>query len=171
MGPVSASVEVDVSRERAFDFVADLANRPAFTEGFISGFHLARLESTGVGAGARFRFHARPQDVWVDTTITEVSAPHRISERGRGGRSNRVACATEWELVEGPGSLTTIRVVYWTESTHPLDRVKETLGRASSSYERGWKASLRRLRDLLESGVETSAVRVAGGNRVPTGIP
>lgn len=171
MGPVSASVEMDVPRERAFDFVADLANRSAFTEGFISGLRLARIESTGVGAGARFRFHARPQDVWVDTTIVALSRPHQISERGRGGRSNRVACATEWEFVEGPGPLTTIRVVYWTEATHPLDRLKERLSGASLSYQRGWRTALRRLRDLLESGTDTTRAQVAGGNRVQTGIP
>jgi hypothetical protein len=168
MGPVSASVQVDVSREWAFDFLADLANRPAFTTGLLSGFHLFRIESTGVGAGARFRFRPRPR-IWADTTIVELMPPHRISERGHGGRSNRIACATEWELIEGPGPLTTIRTVYWTESAHPLDRLKAAFG--GGSYERGWKAALNQLRELLESGAEAPRVGVAGGNRVPTGIP
>ncbi len=169
MGPVSASVQVDASRERVFDFLADLGNRPAFTAGLISDFRLFRIESAGVGAGARFRFHARPR-AWVDTTIVGLSRPHRISERGRGGRSNRVLGATEWELLEGPGPMTTVRVVYWTESSHPADRLKETFA-AGGSYERGWGAALRQLRELLESGADSARVEVAGGNRVATGIP
>jgi hypothetical protein len=151
MGPVNAELAIDVSREDAFDFIGDLSNRPAFTDHFITDFHLLRIESTGVGAGARFRFTAPPQAIWMDTTIIELERPQRISERGRGGRWNRIPSATEWELIAGPGSLTTVRVTYWTEPSHPLDRLKEVLGGASIWYGRDWAAALRRLRDLLES--------------------
>src|SRR6478735_722811 len=171
MGPVSVSTEVDAPRERVFDFVADLANRPSFTDHFISDFHLIRIESAGVGAGARFRIYAPPQAVWMDTSINAVDRPHRLSERGSGGRDNRVPSATEWEILPGPGSLTTVRVAYWTEPTHPVDRAKEVLGGASHWYERDWRAALHRLRDLLESGGPTERAGVAGGNRYLTGIP
>ena len=63
-----------------------------------------------------------PQGVWMDTSITAAERPQRLSERGRGGRDNRIPCATEWEITAGPGSLTTVRVAYWTEPTHPVDR-------------------------------------------------
>jgi hypothetical protein len=172
MGPVSASVDVDAARERAFDLVADLANRPAFTDHFISGFHLSRLASSGVGAGARFRFDVAPHAMWVDTVIERLSRPQRISERGRGGRSNRIPCATEWEFSGGPGALTTIRVVYWTRPAHPLDRAREAIGGAAFWYERNWRTALRRLRDLLEAdAAEVRRVGVAGGNRYATGVP
>ena len=75
MGPVSAEVDLDVPREVAYRFVADLANRPAFTDHFISDLRLSRVESTGVGAGARYRIFAPPQAVWVDTTITALTPP------------------------------------------------------------------------------------------------
>ncbi len=55
MGPVSAEIEIDVPRERVFAAIADLARRPSFTDHFLDGFHLTRIESSGVGAGARFR--------------------------------------------------------------------------------------------------------------------
>ena len=172
MGPVSAELGIDVPRERVFEYVADLANRPAFTGHFISDFRLSRVESTGVGAGARFRFFVPPQAIWMDTVIEALEPPHRISERGRGGRFNRLPSATEWELTEGRGSLTTVRVVYLTEPQHPMDRAKEVLGAASVWYSRDWATALRRLRELLESGAEVGArVAVAGGNRHPTGIP
>jgi hypothetical protein len=162
MGPVSAEQAIDVSREAAFDFVGDLSNRPAFTDHFIRDFHLLRIESTGVGAGARFRFFAPPQAIWMDTTIVELERPQRISERGHGGRWNRIPSATEWELIAGPGPLTTVRVTYWTETSHPLDRAKEVLGGASIWYRRDWATALRRLRDLLESGETPERGRTAG---------
>lgn len=166
MGPVSAELGIDVPREAAFELIGDLANRPAFTDHFIGGFRLLRAESTGIGAGARFRFHAPPQAIWMDTAIVELEPPHRISERGSGGRWNRIRSATEWELLSGPGSLTTVRVTYWTESASRLDRLKEALGGASLWYERDWATALRRLRDLLESDREAPSA-AASGDRAP----
>jgi Polyketide cyclase / dehydrase and lipid transport len=172
MGPISAEAEIDVPRSRAFEFVCDLANRPAFTDHFVSGFHLTRIEPTGVGAGARFRFHAPPRAVWADTTIVEAKAPHRIVEHGHGGRNNRVPSTTLWELTEGYGSLTKVRVSYWTEPGNPLDKAKERLTAAAVWYERDWREAMRRLRDLLESEESPERrVAVAGGNRYATGIP
>src|SRR5262245_7650512 len=115
MGPVSAEVEIDVPRPRVFAAIADLALRPAFTDHFLTGFRLTRIASSGVGAGARFRVSVRPRRVWVDTTVVESDGPFRLVERGLGGRANRIPSTTLWELTEGPGSLTTVRVSYWTE--------------------------------------------------------
>ena len=150
MGPVSAEIEIDVPRRRAFEEIADLALRPSFTDHFLSDFHLTRIESRGAGAGARFRFAVRPRRVWMDTAIAELDQPHRIVEQGRGGRANRIPSTTLWELTEGPGSLTTVRVSYWTEPG-ALDRGLELLSAASIPYARHWRKALRRLRDRLES--------------------
>jgi uncharacterized protein YndB with AHSA1/START domain len=172
MEPVSAEIEIDVPRERVFEFVADLANRPSFTDHFVSGFHLTRIESTGVGAGARFRVEIPLSSCWEDTAIAELEQPHRVVEHGCGGRSNRVRSTTVWELTEGPGSLTRVRVSHWTESSHHLDRVKEALSAASFQQERRWREALRRLRDGLESGAFAGGrVAVGGGNPHTTGVP
>jgi uncharacterized protein YndB with AHSA1/START domain len=172
MGPVSAEVEIDVPRERVFEFVADLANRPSFGGRFISDFRLTRIDSAGVGAGARFRFDVPLCSRWMDTAIAELDEPHRVVERGSGGRGNRVRSTTVWELAEGPGSLTEVRVSFWTESSHPADRLREALSGASFQYERRWREALRRLRDGLESGAFAGGrVAVAGGSRYATGIP
>jgi hypothetical protein len=170
MGPVNAEVAIDVPREVAFDFVADLANRPAFTDHFVSDFHLLRVESSGVGAGARFRFFAPPQAIWMDTTIVELERTQRISERGTGGRWNRIPSATEWELIAGPGPLTTVRVTYWTEPGNSLDRLKEVIGGASIWYGRDWAKALRRLRDLLESKGRDGRPAMAGGSGYSTPV-
>jgi uncharacterized protein YndB with AHSA1/START domain len=172
MGPVSAEIEIDVPRQRAFEAIADLSLRPAFTDHFLTDFHLTRIESTGVGAGARFRIAVRPRRIWMDTTIAESDEPHRLVEHGRGGRVNRIPSTTLWELTEGPGALTKVRVSYWTEPSNPIDRALELLSGASIPYERRWREALRRLREQLESGeLDRRRLALAGGNRHATGIP
>jgi uncharacterized protein YndB with AHSA1/START domain len=172
MGPVSAEIEIDVPRQRIYDVIADLALRPSFTDHFLTDFHLTRIESSGVGAGARFRFAVRPRRVWMDTAIAEADEPHRIVEHGRGGRVNRIPSTTLWELTEGLGSLTKVRVSYWTEPSNPIDRALELLSGASVPYERRWREALRRLREQLESGgLDQHRLALAGGNRHATGIP
>jgi uncharacterized protein YndB with AHSA1/START domain len=172
MGPVSAEIEVDAPRERVFAALADLARRPSFTDHFLTGFHLTRLESTGIGAGARFRLSLPLRSVWMDTTIVELEAPHRLVERGRGGRANRIPVSTIWEVTEGSGSLTRVRVSQWTEPLNPVDRAVELAAANSIWAERGWREALRRLRDLLEDERPAPArLVVAGGNAHATGIP
>jgi uncharacterized protein YndB with AHSA1/START domain len=172
MGPVSAEVEIDVPRQRAFEAIGDLALRPSFTDHFLSDFHLTRIEPSGVGAGARFRVALRPRRVWMDTAIVEIEAPHRIVERGRGGRANRIPSNTVWELLQGSGSMTRVRVSHWTDPSNPLDKALEALTGATILQERAWREALRRLRDQLESDAPSEpGLAVAGGNRHATGVP
>src|SRR5690242_3155923 len=48
MGPISTEIEIDVPREQAFAALADLSQRPSFTDHFLTGFHLLRLDPVGV---------------------------------------------------------------------------------------------------------------------------
>jgi uncharacterized protein YndB with AHSA1/START domain len=172
MGPASAEIDIDVPRQQIFETLLDLARRPFFTDHFISDFHLTRIDAAGLGAGARFRFQSPLRSPWVDTTIVEVEEPHLIVEEGRGGRMNRIPSHTAWELLEGPGPLTRVRVSYWTEPTNPVDRAVERLSGGSIWCERGWREALRRLRDQLECEAPArKRIAVAGGNPHPTGIP
>ena len=171
MGPVSAEIEIDLPRERIFAALADLSRRPSFTDHLLTDFHLTRIESAGVGAGARFRFRHWPRSFWADTTIAELDPPHRIVEHGRGGRANRIPTRTVWGA-GGSGALTRVQVSFWTEPSNPVDRVLEKLSGAAMRQERAWQEALRRLRDQLESDApEQPGLALAGGNAHATGIP
>ncbi len=171
MGPISAEIEVDLPREEVFSLLSDLSARPWFTDHFLSDFHLLRLDPVGIGAGARFRVNAPLRSPWEDTTIVELEKPHKIVERGHGGRANRIPNHTVWELTSGGGSQTRVRFTHWTEPNH-LDRLLESLSWGAFWERRRWQQALRRLRDELEDENRVvERIAVAGGNRYATGIP
>lgn len=171
MGPVSAEIEVDAPREQVYAALMDLAVRLSFTDHFLTDFHLTRIDPVGVGAGARFRVKGPLRKVWMDTTIVAAEEPFQIVEEGEAGRGNRIRNHTVWELKDGPGPLTTVRVSHWTEPA-AVDRALELLSAGSFWLERGWREALRRFRDQLESDQPLAErVAIAGGNRYATGIP
>jgi uncharacterized protein YndB with AHSA1/START domain len=167
MLPLSVTTSIDVPRERVFAFLSELANRPAFTDRFIDGYHLQRIPSSGVGAAARFRVGPATARVWMETVIEELDPPHLIKERGRGGRLDRIPVVTAWELLAGAASTTELTLTFWTEPAHPFDRLRERLG-ARRWYRRHWSRALRRLKQLLEANTPVEPTRIAGEDRVPT---
>ena len=173
MGPVSAEIEIDVPREEAFEAIADLARRPAFTDHFLTGFHLTRIESSGVGAGARFRVGPRRRSVWMDTDDRRARPPPQDRRaRPRRARATGSRRPRSGSCSRGRAALTQVRVSHWTEPANPVDRALEALSGTARWQERRWREALRRLRDLLESGgPPPGRVAVAAGNRHETGIP
>src|ERR1700742_2490732 len=103
MDPVTASITIDRPREQVFDYLADIANHPEFSDHYLKQWRLTRVESYGRGAGARFKIDA-PLDRfgWGDMTFIEVERPHRIVAAGRAGKFNRNKTWTEWRL-QPPG--------------------------------------------------------------------
>jgi hypothetical protein len=165
VGPINARTVVDAPRERVYEFVADLANRPSFLDHMFSEFRLERLDSAGVGAAARFRSRAPLNRIWLETVIEESDAPHVLRERGNGGRQDRIPIRTVWEVLEEAGSLSEVRVSFSTEPSHPLDRLRELIG-AGFWYRRRWARAMRRLRDALEADRPPAPLAAAGGDRV-----
>jgi hypothetical protein len=165
MGPVSADIAIDAPREGIFDVLCDLANRPAFTDHFLRDHRLERFESVGVGASARMRI-VKP-GLWMETVIVEADRPYRIAESGRGGRLDRIPIRTAWEIVEGPGSATSVVTVrFGTEPTNPVDRLRERRF-GERFYRRQWSTALSRLKGIVESGRPADRVVIAGGARMP----
>jgi hypothetical protein len=172
MGPVVAEIEVEATREAAFELITDLGRRPSFTDHFLTGFRLTRLEARGLGAGARFRVKAPLRSPWEDTNLVELSEPNKVVERGSGGRSNRIPTHTVWEIEPSKAQMVVVRVTHWTEPKEPIDKLVEALSFGAHFQRKGWQKAMERLRDVLEAGVPGGErIAVAGGNRYATGIP
>jgi uncharacterized protein YndB with AHSA1/START domain len=150
--PITVSTTIGRPREEVFEYLADVANHPEFTDHFLVDWHLTREDSYGRGAGARFRVKAPLQRFnAADITLTEVDAPYRIVALGRGGKFNRIRTTTTYTLTDGPGATTHVEFETETEPATLTDRLMESLGL------RGWlrrKAgrAMRRLRSILEDG-------------------
>lgn len=165
VGPITASMPIDVPRERAFAFLVDLANRPVFMSRFISDFRLMRIESSGVGAAARFRI--RDRGLWMESEIEEIEPPYRIIERGRGARLGRMPVHTAWEVTEAGIDSCEVKVVHWTEPSKLFDKLAEKAPGMRGYYGRALEGALSQLKVLLEDGSETERAGVAGGDLIP----
>jgi uncharacterized protein YndB with AHSA1/START domain len=162
MGPVSAKVTIDVPREDVFEILMDLSARPSFTDHFMEGFHLLRIEPVGVGAGARFKLR---DGGWVDSVIEETDAPHRLLERGRGGYLNRIPNVTEWLLSDAGSDGSEVQVTFWTSPEHITDKMRDRKA-SERRLGKGLKKALERLRTVAESGQPPERIAVAGGDRL-----
>jgi uncharacterized protein YndB with AHSA1/START domain len=162
--PLTVSIVIDAPREEVFAYLQDIANHSEFTDHYLHDWHLTRVDSVGVGAGARFRVGAPANRFsWGDVTFAEVEHPHRIVEVGRGGKANRVRTLGVYELAPGAAGTTRVRYTLQTQPATLSDRLMESFGA------RGWlkrqnKKALRRLRSIIERGEGRGArVTVAGG--------
>lgn len=168
MGPVYAEIEIDAPREMIFNYLLDMATRPDLYGKSVSEFRLLRLDSRGVGAGARFRF--RKHKAWADSSIVAADPPRRISERGNTGRLNRTVTGTEWEIAESAGGVSTVRISYWTEPTG-MAKMFDRLRGGAGWYGRLMKRTANELRERVEAErMATAPVGVNGGNRYSTGV-
>ncbi len=164
MRPVSAEITIDAPRERVYALLADLSLRLSFTDHFIDSYHLLRIDAIGVGAGARYQLPAAK--AYFDTVIDEAEPPHRIVERGRGGRLNRVPVVTEWCLAETAGrSGCELSVTFWTEPSHPFDRLQD-LRSSERKVQRGWRRALERVREIAEQTAPPERLALAGADRI-----
>ena len=55
MDPVTSKITIGRPREEVFDYLADIANHPEFSNHYLQGWRLTREDSWGEGAGARYR--------------------------------------------------------------------------------------------------------------------
>jgi uncharacterized protein YndB with AHSA1/START domain len=164
LDPVTVSIVVSAPREQVFDYLQDIANHSEFTDHYLVDWHLTRIDSVGLGAGARFRLKAPGVRFnWADVTFVEVERPQRIVEAGRAGKYNRIRTLGVYELQ--PAALGATRVQF-TLQTVPVtlsDRLMESLGARSWTRRKSARA-MRRLRAILEQGeARGRRVTVAAG--------
>lgn len=162
MRPMTVTVDVPASRERVFEYLCDLANRPCFADTFQKEFRLARVDSVGLGASARYKIGGPLHWGWAEFEIAGFEPPQTIVETGRAGRVGRIGTRTEFKLEETGADATQLTVTVWADGTR-LDDLRAVLGG------RGWlrhkyRKSLHRLAELFKEGPATaSAERVTVG--------
>ena len=150
MDPVTAHVLIDRPREEVFDYLADIANHPEFSDHYLKDWRLTRVESVGQGAGARFRRDKRLDRFgWEDMTFIDVQRPFRIVAAGRGGKFNRNKTYTTWTLSPSGGG-TKVEHTTEIEPKLPTDRLMEGLGGKRRWFKRGGRKALQRLQSILE---------------------
>ncbi len=170
MDPVTVSTVISAPREAIFDYLQDIANHPQFTDHYLVDWNLTRIDSVGVGAGARFRVKAPGNRYsWADVSFAEVQRPHKIVEVGRTGKSNRIRTLGVYELTPASGGATRVSFTLQTVPLTFTDRLVESFGSRSWTRRKGQKA-MNRLRTILEEASLQGAapdvarrVTVAGG--------
>ena len=129
MDPFTVSTTIAKPRDEVFEYLADIANHAEFCDHYLVDWHLLREDSYGKGAGARFRVKAPlARFSWADVTLTELTAPYRIVEKGRTGKFNRVRMLGTYTLTPGPSGTTVVEYTFETEPVMLSDRLMENPG-------------------------------------------
>jgi uncharacterized protein YndB with AHSA1/START domain len=153
--PVTASVVIGRPREEVFDYLADIANHPEFSDHYMDQFRLTRVDSVGTGAGARFHLDAPLNRFsWGDMTFVRVERPYRIVALGRAGKFNRNRTTTIWTLDPAAGGGTHLEVMTDSEPALLTDRIVETLTGYRGWMKRNLAKSVRRLQAILEEDAD-----------------
>jgi uncharacterized protein YndB with AHSA1/START domain len=145
---VTVSTVISAPREQVFDFVCDLAGRPAYTDHFMRDYRLARVNPVGPGAAARFRLHAPVAKEYAELTVAEVDRPRRIVEELRVGRRGRNRFVAVYDFMPEGGGTTRVELTTFGEPATHVDRLKQ-LG-AAGWMRRQTKKALERLRMIFE---------------------
>jgi uncharacterized protein YndB with AHSA1/START domain len=148
MREVTVSTTISAPREDVFDFVCDLAGRPAYTDHFMDDYRLARVRPIGVGAAARFRLNAPISKQYAELTITEAERPRRIIEEIRVGRRGRNRSVAVYDFTRESASVTRVELTTFSEPATMVDRFRE-IG-AAGWMRRKTRKSLDRLRAIFE---------------------
>ena len=150
---------ISAPREEIFDFVADLAARPAYTDHYLDDFRLARVNPVGVGAAARFKLKAPLATEFAELQIREAERPRRIVEELKVGRRGRNRSVAVYDFTQEGPNLTRVELTTFSEPATVVDRFKE-IG-AARWIRRRSKKSLERLRGIFEEPQREPLKRVS----------
>jgi uncharacterized protein YndB with AHSA1/START domain len=148
MREVTVSTVISAPRETVFDFVNDLAGRPAYTDHYLRDYRLARVNPVGEGAAARFQLKAPLTKQYAELTISEVTRPRRIVEQVRVGRRGRIRSVAIYEFTQELSGQTRVELTTFSEPATISDRIFQT--GAAGWMRRQTKRSLERLRAIFE---------------------
>ncbi len=148
MREVTVSTIISAPREDVYDFVCDLAARPAYTDHYMDDYRLARVQPVGLGAAARFRLNAPLANEYAELTITEADRPRRIVEEIRVGRRGRNRSVAVYDFTRESGNVTRVELTTYGEPATMIDQLRQ-FG-AASWIRRKTRKSLERLRMIFE---------------------
>jgi uncharacterized protein YndB with AHSA1/START domain len=159
---VTVRKHISAPRERLFDFVSDLAARPAYSDHYLDDYRLARANPVGEGAAARFRLKAPFVAEYAELHVSESHRPRRIVEEIRVGRLGRNRSLAVYEFMAEAGGLTHVELTMLSEPANAIESVKQYLARGW--IKRNAAKSLERLRMIFEqpSGQPLKRASVAG---------
>jgi uncharacterized protein YndB with AHSA1/START domain len=169
MREVTVDVHISASREDVFDFVADLAGRPAWTDHYLRDYRLARPNPYGLGAAARFVLRAPLAKEYVELAIVEYDRPRRIVEEARVGRRGRNRSVAVYEFAQEAGGLTHVELTTYSEPATLIDRFRQT--GAAGWIRRNTKMALERLRLVFEDPPDRPLARVSLAGYEPLKAP
>ncbi len=162
VNPLTVSIVITAPREEVFDYLADIANHPEFSDHYLTDWHLTRIDSVGLGAGARFRVKAFGNRFsWADVTFSEVERPNRIVEVGRTGKNNRIRTLGVYELTPASGG-TRVSFTLQTVPATLSDKLIDALGTRRRTQRRVRRA-MHRLRAILEESSVTEPAATVDG--------
>jgi uncharacterized protein YndB with AHSA1/START domain len=169
MRAVTVTTVISAPREAVFDFVCDLAGRPAYTDHYMRDYRLARVNPVGEGAAARFQLRAPFAKEYAELEIREADRPRRIVEEVRVGRRGRNRSLALYEFSpEGRGA-TRVELTTYSEPATWIDRLKE-IG-AAGWVRRQSKKSLERLRMIFEEPPKEPLMRATIAGYEPAKAP
>jgi hypothetical protein len=149
MRQVTVEAHISASREEIFDFVADLAGRPAYTD--------------------RFVLRAPFGKEYAGLEITEADRPRRIVERVRVGRLGRSHSVAVYEFAAEAGAVTHVELTTYSEPATLADALKQ-IG-APRWIRRQTKTALERLRMIFEEPPAAPLARVTIAGYEPLKAP
>lgn len=149
MREVTVSKVISASREEVFDFVSDLAGRPAYTDHYMRDYRLARVNTVGQGAAARFQLKAPLAKEYAELQVKEVDRPRRIVEELAVGRRGRNRSLAVYDFTKEAEGLTRVELTTYSEPATHIDRIKQ-IG-AAGWMRRQTNRQLERLREIFEN--------------------
>lgn len=161
---------ISAPREDVFDYVADLAGRPAYCDHYMGDFHLTRQNSSGKGAAARFRLEAPLVAQWAEIAVAEHDRPRRVAEAGTIGRLGRTRFAAVYDFTSENAGLTRVDLTTWSEPGTRADALRESLG-VRRWLRRRSQVALERLRLIFEETPEGPLARVTVAGMEPLKSP
>jgi uncharacterized protein YndB with AHSA1/START domain len=145
---VTVETSISAPREQVYDFVVDLAGRPAYCDHYLEDYRLARANPVGLGAAARFRLQTPFAKEYAELSIEKADRPRQVIEEIRFGRLGRNRAVAVYDFIPEAGGVTRVELTTYAEPATLVDRLRQV--GAARWMRRNSKIALERLRMIFE---------------------